>query len=414
MIVCVLTGAEIKKIHLPLYWCVTLAGALVMLFFGLLPWNEFADILLRNTAVNPLKILVLFLSMTMLSVFLDETGFFRYLAVVVLKHAGGSQIKLFVALYLIVSVLTVFTSNDVIILTFTPFVCYFCRDAKIDPLPYLIEEFVAANTFSMMLMIGNPTNIYLSLSAGVSFAAYFSVMWLPTLFGGAAAFFIMFALFFKTLQKRPEPAVKKVPLHKSLAVVGAVHLVLCTLLLAFSEPLSLPMWLIAAVFAVCLCVIVFLRSLIKKEYCVELINTLRRTPWNFVPFLLSMFVIVAALDYNGVTAAFGSILASFSSIPAYGVLSAFFCNLVNNIPMSVFFGTVISRANAGVGAVFATIIGSNAGAFLTPVGALAGIMWTNILKAQNVKMSYLKFMKYGFAVAVPTLAAALFGLWITV
>ena len=82
--------------------------------------------------------------------------------------------------------------------------------------------------------------------------------------------------------------------------------------------------------------------------------------------------------------------------------------------MSVFFGTVISRANAGVGAVFATIIGSNAGAFLTPVGALAGIMWTNILKAQNVKMSYLKFMKYGFAVAVPTLAAALFGLWITV
>ena len=92
------------------------------------------------------SILVLFLSMTALSVFLDEIGFFRYLAGAAIRFAGEKQTVLFYVLYALVSVLTVFTSNDVIILTFTPFICYFTRCAGIDPLPYLVSEFVAANT----------------------------------------------------------------------------------------------------------------------------------------------------------------------------------------------------------------------------------------------------------------------------
>ena len=77
---------------------------------------------------------------------MDCAGFFRYLATAVLQRQNASQLRLFVLLYALVSVLTVFTSNDIIVLTFTPFICYFARDAKIDPIPYLICEFVAANT----------------------------------------------------------------------------------------------------------------------------------------------------------------------------------------------------------------------------------------------------------------------------
>ena len=124
MIVCVLTGAEIKKLHIPLYLVVTVIGAAVVLAAGLLPLSYAVDALVADTSVNPIKILVLFLSITMLSVFLDETGFFQYMAAFALQKAGKSQIKLFIALYAVVSVLTVFTTNDIIILTFTPFVCF--------------------------------------------------------------------------------------------------------------------------------------------------------------------------------------------------------------------------------------------------------------------------------------------------
>lgn len=88
------------------------------------------------------------------------------------KKAGASQKKLFFLLYIVTSVLTVFTSNDVIILTFTPFICYFAKNCEIDPVPYIVTEFVAANTWSMLFIIGNPTNIYLATTYGVGFAEY--------------------------------------------------------------------------------------------------------------------------------------------------------------------------------------------------------------------------------------------------
>ena len=140
------------------YWVVALIGALLLLVTGQVPLTTVGNAMVSDTAINPLKILVLFISMTILSIYLDELGFFRYLANKTLKRAGTNQMKLFIYLYLIVSVLTVFTSNDVIILSFTPFICYFAKNANINPIPYLSAEFVAANTWSMALIIGNPTS----------------------------------------------------------------------------------------------------------------------------------------------------------------------------------------------------------------------------------------------------------------
>jgi len=57
---------------------------------------------------------VLFLSMVFMSIFLDITGFFEYCARLALKFAGSDGKRLFFSLYLTVSLLTVFTSNDII------------------------------------------------------------------------------------------------------------------------------------------------------------------------------------------------------------------------------------------------------------------------------------------------------------
>ena len=151
---------RLRKLSINTYWIVPLVGALVLLSVGLIAFPDIINGLTADTAINPLKILVLFLSMTMMSVFLDEIGLFRFLASFALKKAKTSQLTLFIVLYILVSFLTIFTSNDIIILTFTPFICYFAKRAKIDPMPYLFASFVAANTWSMMFIIGNPTNIY--------------------------------------------------------------------------------------------------------------------------------------------------------------------------------------------------------------------------------------------------------------
>ena len=106
------------------YWIISLLGAILLLLLKKIDINYLFNELTSNNSMNPIKILILFVSMTFLSTYLDEVGLFKYIANLAVKKAGHSQIKLFVYLYIFISILTVFTSNDIIILTFTPFICY--------------------------------------------------------------------------------------------------------------------------------------------------------------------------------------------------------------------------------------------------------------------------------------------------
>ena len=155
--------------------------------------------------------------------------------------------------------------------------------------------------------------------------------------------------------------------------------------------------------------------MIHHEKDTEVEETIIRAPWTLIPFVLSMFVIVLALKENGVTTKLGELLGVNGYTINYG-LSSFLCaNIINNIPMSLFFTEILnSIGTTQVGAIYATIIGSNIGAFLTPIGALAGIMWMSILKKQNIEMSFIKFTKYGIIIGIPTILASLLVLMLVI
>ena len=127
-----------------------------------------------------------------------------------------------------------------------------------------------------------------------------------------------------------------------------------------------------------------------------------------------MFVIVLALKECGFTNLINQALINCNKIDGvtFGLLSAGASNLLNNIPMSVLFERIINGES--LPALFGAIIGSNVGAFITPVGALAGIMWNKILGEYGVKLPFIKFILYGSAVAIPTLLASIGGLLITI
>lgn len=408
-------SVEIKRHSISIYWCVVVIGAMTLIFGGFLSTKEVLSGLTADTSINPLKILVLFISMTIQSIFLDEIGFFRFLANVALKKAKSSQKTLFLYLYIMVSVLTIFTSNDIIILTFTPFICYFAKNAKINPIPYLFAEFVAANTWSMCLEIGNPTNIYLSTANGITFLAYAKVMLLPTMCGGITALLVLFLIFHKSLSQPITPCVENVRItDKAMLGIGVTHISLCTILLVISSYIGLDMWFITMCFAISLFLCVLLYQLIAHKKSDALLNCLKRAPWELIPFVISMFIMVQALDKYGITQKIGSLLGTSDIIMKYGVMSFLTANLINNIPMSVLFSSVVhSVSDANVmKETYAAIVGSNIGAFFTPIGALAGIMWTGILKKHEVKFGFSTYIRYGVMISVPTLVATLCGLMI--
>ena len=367
--------------------------ALILLIFPLFDKHEFISILTSNSSLNPLKILILFMSVSFLSIALDTSGFFGYIATIFINKYKASQFKLFTILYFLISILTIFTSNDIVILTFTPFILYFAKKGNINPIPYLVMEFVAANTYSMLLVIGNPTNIYLSSIFNLSFIEYFKFMLIPSLIIGIASFIALNFLFKRPLKKKievfelEETKIK----NKFILVTSLIHLSVTTILLAISSYINLEMWIISFCFMLSLLTILTIYSLIKKNKKYVL-KPVKRIPYNLIPFILAMFTLINALDSFNFFDNIASLL--HDNQITYLITSTLTCNIVNNIPMTLAFGSILGDTN-NVRLIYSTIIGSNIGAIITPVGAQAGKMWMKLLKDNNVKYSFLDFAKNG-------------------
>ena len=395
---------KIGKIHISTYWVIALVGAIILLSFQLAPIQEVFKELTSNSAINPLKIIILFFSMTGLSIFLDEVGLFKYLANVAAKKAKNNQYALFTIFYLLTATLTIFTSNDIVILTFTPFICFFCKNSKISPIPYLVAEFCAANTWSLMLIIGNPTNIYLATSAGIGFFDYFKIMALPTLCAGIIEYAVLFLIFNHKLKTPLELEENEVHIENKVALIlGLAHLAVCLIFLVISSYINVEMWLISLICVTSLLISTTIMCLITKKNWNYIGESFKKLPYPLIPFFLSMFVVVVALNYQGIAGKLAELLSHSNAIWTYGFSSFFVSNLINNIPMSILYSNMCSNKAA----VYASIVGSNLGAFLTPTGALAGIMFTNLVNEHNTKYSFVDFVKYGAIVSLPIIGVTL-------
>ena len=402
-----------KRVKIKIYAFIPLIGGFFMVLFGDLSWKEVFVSFTENSSVNPMKILVLFLSMTVYSLILDKTGFFGYISGVVLKRAGHNQFTVFFSLYFVISLLTVFTSNDIVILTFTPFICKFCRAAKLDVIPYLIMEFIAANTWSLFLLIGNPTNIYISGAFDISFTEYFVHMALPTIAAGLVSLGAMIIIFGRKLKKSiyAENQIQEIN-DKPLMWVSLVHLILCIILLAISQYTNMEMWFISLGVAASAIICSVTVLAVRRKKLTPIVTAIKGMPFEIIPFVIGMFIIVMALDNTGITSIISSFLGEHNSVLEYGFASLLSCNFLNNIPMSVLFSKILS-VSPSMPEIYATIVGSNIGAFITPVGALAGIMWSNLIKQNKVKLSVSKFVVYGVSIGVPSLLASLIVIMIT-
>lgn len=404
------------KIHFKFssYWIIVLLGATLMLITGTVYFRDLITSLTAETGMNPLKLVTLFISMTIISIFLDEVGFFRWLALYLLNKIKGNQTSLFFLIYLMVSILTVFTSNDVIILTFTPLISYFTKAAKIKPLPYLIGILTAANTWSITLIIGNPTNIYLAVNQGVDFLSYLKVMWLPGLIAGLSGLLSVYIIFRKDLK---EPMV---PVHEEsriespfLAITGVIFVLATILLLAISNFINMEMWFITLIMAIALTIISLVYIIIKRISIKPLSATYKRAPWNFLPLILGMFVLLEGVKQGNYINSLALILGKGNTVLSYGLASYLLSNLMNNQPTSMLFSMILGNtANASIQATYASIIGSNLGVLLTPLGALAGLMWMDLLAKQDIKLTFFGYIKKCTLIGIITLIASLSALLI--
>jgi arsenical pump membrane protein len=384
---------QFRQIRGQTYWIIVLIGALMIWVLTGFDFQFLLDAWTGSSEINPLRILGLFFSFTLMAIYLDDVGYIRFLAHLAMKKAGSSQERLFFVWFVIVSISTMLTANDIVILTLTPFIIYFAKHTRISPIPFLVSQFVAANTWSMLLIVGNPTNIYLASMFNISFMDYAYVMFFPTLITGVVSYGLLLMIFKSELNKPLIPSTLEIqPPHPSYQI-GILILGLAIVMMAISKPIGLSMDVVT-LFAACLLVVLVAFIYPKALF---LRSTFQRLPYSFIPFFLGMAVLVQAMEIAEWTQTMASFLQSFSPTFSFGLSSFFMANVMNNIPMSLWYESIIRlQPQLQLQAVYASIIGSNLGAILTPVGALAGLMWMNVLHSKQVNFRIGQFLKFGF------------------
>lgn len=411
--------------NLETYFICPFIGSIIILVAKMIPFKVAMKGLWEFAGLNPIGILILFFSMVYISKFLDTTGFFEFCALYSASKSGGSSRKLFFIIYGIVSILTIFTSNDVVVLTFTPFIHYFSKAANIDPIPFLFGEFFAANTWSMIFIISNPTNVVLGSAFKQTFNGYAKVMVVTSIAGGLCNCFLLYLFYRKKINQTfelddeeaeidPKSKIKS-KLDTGVALfftLGAIVLMACASIPGF----DVEMWILAGIMAVVLFLyniyVDFSRTYEGPSKCRQIFSTL---PYPIIFFLVALFITVNALKYNGLFDAIGKGLSKLVkkseplNIVVFGVLSTLSANIFNNIPMSVAFVPIIQATNdpPSRGAIYSSAVGANLGANLSPLGALAGLMWLKILKERVINIGFLDFMKVGFIITPITLIVTL-------
>ncbi|KAL0215872.1 hypothetical protein P9112_008056 [Eukaryota sp. TZLM1-RC] len=396
------------------YWVCSLLGPLILFIFN--PRSTISltlSLFDRSLNVNPLSILLLFFSLTFLSLSLGKTGFFEHIATLCLKTFGNSLTKFYWTLFTIVSMTTIFTSNDVVILVLTPIIYNLTKQAGFDPECFLMCQFFSTNIWSSFLIIGNPTTLYLGAYFNLNFLKYTSTLFLTVIVAGFLNGFLIYKkASLKLISSNNDSPSEEVFFDRTGAFIGGLHLFVAVVLIAVGPIFHLNVTLSSLCVCCCLIVSFFIRQICSSSFYA--FNYLKKVivniPWTLAIFLLSMFILTLSMERSGVSRVVETTLSDVKTLApsrlhnlidvyVYGITAAFSCNLLNNIPMSVLFASIInSQKVVSTASIYSVAFASNIGANITPLGSLAGIMWLGLLKSLGFELKFSRFIKYGFGV----------------
>ena len=390
---------KIRSKKIDTYWLITLLGAILILLTHISTDGDILKLFIENNSTNPFKIIVLFLSLTFISKFLDSVGLFDYLATRVGRIGKGNQFILFTVFYFLISFLTILTNNDIIIIV-TPIIIYFARACKTKALPYLMMVCFVLNTLSATFLTTNVSNLYLGSFFDITYFDYLKKLTPVSLILMLVLYVILILVFYKDLKVKIDTNVEKKPIkNKFLLIVGLTSLALTTILLILSSFINIEMYIITLVFALLDLIIAIIYTFSFKKEKEYFIKPLKSLPYEFIPFLVSMFIIISSLNETPLLSSVSSLIESTNNPTLetyiYGISSALAANLVNNVPMSLLYGDILNYSSIiDLNSVYATILSSNLCALITTCGALSSLMFIRICKENDEKISYLTYFKY--------------------
>ena len=377
-------------------------GAALLVVLGLLPWQVALDGVAKGTDVY-----LFLVGMMLLAEIARKEGLFDWLAGLAVRAAKGSPTRLFLLIYIVGTVVTVFLSNDACAVVLTPAVYAAAKAADAEPLPYLFICAFIANAASFVLPISNPANLVVFATDMPPLGQWLATFALPSVLAIVATYAVLRLTQNARLKGQTiKTDVETVSLGLGGKVAGLGIIATAGALIGASAAgieLGLPTFV--AGLATTLLVVALNRG--------GLVEVVKDVSWAVLPLVAGLFVLVEALEKTGILTLLADTLKGYAqgdptaTAWAGGALVAFGTNFVNNLPAGLLAGAAVQAADVSHKVAGAILIGVDLGPNLSVTGSLATILWLTAIRREGEDVSAWQFLKLGLLVMPPALVLAL-------
>jgi len=357
-----------------------------------------------------------FIGIIILSMVLDEIGFFEWAALKMAKLSNGSGHKMFFYSIILGAIVSALFANDGAALILTPILLAKMKILKLNTktiLAFLLAGGFISDSASLPFVFSNLTNIVTANYFNIGFTQFISNMILPYFVSVIASMLVLWVVLRKdipshvdiSLLKDPDEVIK----HRGLFNFSWFFLAILLSGYFIGDAYDIPV----SVFAlggglIFLAIATFTKTVEPK-------HIIKEAPWQVVWFSLGLYIVVYGLKNAGLTDYITDMLIYLNSqsetvaIVGTGFLAAFLSAFMNNMPTIMIMDIALTDI-ANEAMIYANIIGCNLGPKMTPFGSLATLLWLHTLDKKGVKISFWSYSKFGLIVTPPILLVVLLSL----
>lgn len=386
---------------------VALSGASLMILFKILSQeNAFKEI-----DFNTLGLLI---SMMVIVMITKRSGVFEYMAVKTVKIAKGEPIKIIILLSLITGLLSAVLDNVTTILLILPVTLSIAKDLRINPIPFIITEVFASNVGGTATLIGDPPNIMIGSSVGLSFTDFIkndAPIAIPLLF---ISTYILVLMYRKKLVATSEAKAKIMEMDEKECIKDRKLLIKSLIVLSLTIigfMLHSILHYESATIAIGGAVALLFLSNIHPE------KIFHEVEWKTIFFFVGLFIMVGGIKEAGVIKILTKsvidltkgdlILTTMAILWVSAIASAFIDNIpfvATMIPLIKDMGTMSGMNLTPVW--WALSLGACLGGNGTIIGASANVIAVGMAEEHGVKITFGKFFKVVFPLMLFTIAIA--------
>ena len=363
-----------------------------------------------------------FVALIVISLLLDEAGFFHWAALHVARWGGGRGRRLFPLVVLLGAAIAALFANDGAALLLTPIVLAILLRLNVRPaaaLAFIVACGFVADSTSLPLVISNLVNIVSANFFGLTFGRYAAVMVPVNLVSLAATLVVLWVYFRRdvpatypvAILERPATAIRDPLVFRAAFPLLAVLLCAYFVTAPFGVPVSLVTGAGAAV----------LLLLANRSRVIPIRTVMAGAPWQIVLFSLGMYLVVYGLRNAGLTeelaqglvwlAGYGPVVATLGT----GFSAAILSSVMNNMPSVLIGALSIEQApdlpqQTRELMIYANVIGCDLGPKFTPIGSLATLLWLHVLARKGQTITWGQYMRVGLVITPPVLLATLLAL----